>query len=298
MKTEKMPKLYTVMWSVITAAYAVWMILMKNTVLVKFESVAERTVQLFKDKPPVVFDDITGMIGRHWLYPVWVVFSVLCLALFAVYIKKILYGEPKKFWKYFCLTSLVFSFVFVTWYALMGERYDLVEKMKNVTASMLGLDFPWHFRMWGVFSSVSVFTNIFYAYNKHGFNSKVGVILGSIGSAAIFLTINLPSVGEQADFSNPRCLFHWLGALLFAFLSAAPLGILLFKKMRAGSKKYKVSFIFFIAIVVIMTTLLVTVGKSALIENLPVWVAYALMFALNFTSYFDEKKPEREKVTV
>lgn len=163
---------------------------------------------------------------------------------------------------------------------------------------MLGLDFPWLFRVWGVLTSASVFMNTLYAYQKHGFNSRVAVILGSIGSAAIFMTINLPSVGENADFSNPRCLFHWLGALLFAFLCAAPLGILLFCKGKKGNKRFKVTFVLFIAIVIVMTVLLVTVGKSALIENLPVWGAYIVMFMMNFTSFFDDKKTSvKEKIS-
>ncbi len=297
MEKNKMPKAYAIMWAAFAAAYAIWMVFMKNTVLVKFNSLAERTVTLFKDKPPVVFDDITG-IHSELVFWLWAAFSTVCLLLFIVYIKKILYSEPGKFTKYFCMSNLIFAFVFITWYAVLGDRYELIQKFQNVTASMLGLDFPWHFRMWGVFSSLATFTNILYAFRKHNFNSRVGLVLGSIGSAAIFMTINLPSVGEDADFSNPRCLFHWTGALLYAFCSAAPLGIMLFCKMRKGMKKYKVSFIIFIAIVVIMTTLLVVVGKSAIIENLPVWAAYIVLFILNFTSFYDEKESVKEKVTV
>ena len=293
-----MPKAYTVMWSIIAGAYAIWMILFKNTALGTFETVEERTVQLFADGAPVVFDDITGMMGRHWLYPVWMVISTVCLLLFIVYLKTILYGkEPGKFIKYFCLVNLVFGFIFVTWYAFLGD-YTLTQKVKNVTASMLGLSFPWHFRMWGVFSSLSVFTNTIYAFRRHNFNSRVGIVLGSIGSAAIFMTINLPSVGEEADFSNLRCLFHWLGALLFAFLCAAPLGILLFCQMKKGLKYYKGTFIIFIAMVVVMTSLLVIVGKSALIENIPVWAAYVVMFILNFTNFYKDEPVSKKRETV
>lgn len=65
MNKTKMPKGYIILWSVITAAYAIWMFLMKNTILGTFETLEARTINLFKDQPPVVFDDITGMIGRH-----------------------------------------------------------------------------------------------------------------------------------------------------------------------------------------------------------------------------------------
>lgn len=298
MNDRKMPKGYIILWSIMTAAYAIWMFFMKNTVLVTFETLEARTVNLFKGQPPVVFDDITGMTGRHWLYPIWVLVSITSLAFFMVYLKTILYSEkqPGKFIKYFCMVSLVFNFVFVTWYALMGGRYTLVQKIQNVTSSMNGLDFPWHFRMWGVFTSAAVFTNTIYAYRKHNFNSKAGIILGSIGSAAIFMTVNLPSIGEEADFFDPRCLFHWLGALLFAFFSAAPLGIFLFVKMKEGKKYYKGTFILFVSMIVVMTALLVIVGKSAFIENLPIWIAYIDLFLLNFTDiYRDDKLVEKKK---
>ncbi len=47
--------------------------------------------------------------------------------------------------------------------------------------------------------------------------------------------------------------------------------------------------VIFAAILALMLVLLVTVGKSAFIENLPMWVAYILLFMINFTSFFDEK---------
>ena len=45
-----------------------------------------------------------------------------------------------------------------------------------------------------------------------------------------------------------------------------------------------------IAVLILMLVLLVTVGKSAFIENLPMWVAYALLFIINFTSLLDKKE--------
>ena len=60
-------------------------------------------------------------------------------------------------------------------------------------------------------------------------------------------------------------------------------------------KKYIIATVIFVIILALMLVLLVTVGKSAFIENLPMWVAYALLFIINFTSFFDKKE---EKITV
>lgn len=125
-----------------------------------------------------------------------------------------------------------------------------------------------------------------YAYKRNNFNSKIGYILCSIGTAGIYMTINLPSIGENADFSDPRCLFHWLGALLFAFFGAAPSGIMFFKMMRKHIRYYTYTFIAFITVVIVMTALLITVGKSAFIENLPIWIVYLHLFLINYTNVY------------
>lgn len=278
MKKRSMPVGYTVAWAAVAAAYLVWMLCMKNTILGTFETEAARTVD------GVLYPDITGMTGRHWLYPVWVAVSTLSLLLYPLYTKALLYSEKiGKGLKTFCLVLLVFDFIFVTWYAVMGDRFDFTQKLRYVTSSMIGLDFPWHFRMWGLFSSAAVFMNTLYAYRRTGFRSLPCYVLASVGAAGIYLTINLPSVGENADFSDPRCLFHWLGALFFAFLGSAPSGVLFFRMMRRGVRFYRGAFFLFIGTVIVMTALLVTVGKSALIENLPFWVMYGLLFAVNYT---------------
>ncbi len=279
MKKNTMPIGYTVAWVIVAAAYLIWMLCMKNTILGTFETEAARTVD------GVLYPDITGMTGRHWLYPVWVAISTLSLLLYPLYTRLLLFSEKTgKALRTVCLVLLVFDFIFVTWYAVMGDRYDFTQKLKYVTSSMIGLDFPWHFRMWGVFSSAAVFMNTLYAYRRTGFRSLTCYILLSIGAAGIYLTINLPSVGENADFSNPRCLFHWIGALFFAFLGSAPSGVLFHHQMCRGLKYYRGAFLLFFGTVVVMTALLVTVGKSALIENLPFWVMYGLLFAVNFTN--------------
>lgn len=290
---RNMPKAYAALWGIIAAAYAVWMaFFMRETVLVKYETAAQRTVDGY------LYSDITGMMGRHWLYPVWVVLSVITLLLFIVYIRNILYAEKQgKFAKYFCMAGAVIGCVFVVWYGFLsapnkqGEIADFSDKIKYITASMIGLMHPWLFRAWGVIAAATVFSNTMYCYRKYGFNSRVGIIMGSLGSAAIYLTINCPSMGdEDKDFSIPRCSVHWAGALLFAVCCAAPLVIFLFSKAKREKGRFLFGLIFFVGLLLVMLVLLITVGKSAIIENIPMVAAYILLFALNFTGFFERKK--------
>ncbi len=316
METRKMPKLFIIFWVAVIVAYTVWMTaFMPTIVLDRYEQPDARIIaeseEIFNgrqngvavrtetgEKGETVYyvehKDITGMIGRHWLYPVWVVLSVLSLAVFPLLLKKILYGEPGKGVAAVCMILLIAAFIFDTVYAFLGD-YTVIQKAKNVTASMLGLDYPWSFRLWGVLTSLAVYANIALTFRRFDYAGKVPLLLGSVGSAAIYMTINLPSLGLFHDFSVPRCLYHWVGALLFAFLCATPLAVVLCVKMRQKLPHFKAAFIFFMAIVVVMTSMLVLIGKSALIENLPVWAAFILMYILNFTDYFLKGKRKAEE---
>ena len=288
---NRMPNGYLAMWIAISLAYLIWMVFfMKDIVLVNYATVAERTVD------GVLHANISGMLGHEWLYPVWVVLSTVCLLMFIFYIKDILYApQLTKAIKAFCLVGIIFGCVYVTWYGFFGDQ-PFIEKVKTITASMIGLDFPWHFRGWGVFASMTIFTNTMFAYRRYNYNSKLGVILGSIGSAAIFVTINCPSMGEEMHLDSPRCMAHWAGALIFAFCCAAPMVILLFSKARKEKGAFLAAFIIFCAILATMLVLLITVGKSAIIENIPMQAAYILLFLLNFTNIFEKKAAEKEAV--
>lgn len=288
---NRMPKGYLAMWIAISLAYLIWMVFfMKDIVLVNYATVAERTVD------GVLHANISGMLGHEWLYPVWVVLSTVCLLMFIFYIKDILYApQLTKAIKAFCLVGIIFGCFYVTWYGFFGDQ-PFIEKVKTITASMIGLDFPWHFRGWGVFASMTIFTNTMFAYRRYNYNSKLGVILGSIGSAAIFVTINCPSMGEEMHLDSPRCMAHWAGALIFAFCCAAPMVILLFSKARKEKGAFLAAFIIFCAILATMLVLLITVGKSAIIENIPMQAAYILLFLLNFTNIFEKKAAAKEAV--
>lgn len=288
---NRMPKGYLAMWIAISLAYLIWMVFfMKDIVLVNYATVAERTVD------GVLHANISGMLGHEWLYPVWVVLSTVCLLMFIFYIKDILYApQLTKAIKAFCLIGIIFGCVYVTWYGFFGDQ-PFIEKVKTITASMIGLDFPWHFRGWGVFASMTIFTNTMFAYRRYNYNSKLGVILGSIGSAAIFVTINCPSMGEEMHLDSPRCMAHWAGALIFAFCCAAPMVILLFSKARKEKGAFLAAFIIFCAILATMLVLLITVGKSAIIENIPMQAAYFLLFLLNFTNIFEKKAAAKEAI--
>ncbi len=287
---RKMPKGYAFLWLIITAIYGCWMsFYMQDVVLNKYATEAARTVD------GALHEDITG-IHTVDTFGFWVIISCICLLLFIVYISRILYAEKLDGTiKAVCAVSLVFAAGFMTVYSFLSFRGDiggvikeasLMDKIKVVTASMIGLEWPWMFRGWGIFSTASVFMNTMYAYRKFDYNNRLGVIAGSLGSAAIFITINLPAFGQTVDFSVPRCAGHWAGTLLFAVLCATPLILFMFSKARKEKGVFLVALIIFCVVLILMLVLLLTVGKSALIENIPMYAAYILLALMNFTNIF------------
>lgn len=288
---KKMMKVYTIILSVVAAVYGLWM-----AIFMSWDQYGFVNPDPYMNLPANEFIDMFDGVLQAEMYPspfiywLWVIGSTALLVLYAVFIKKILFAEKLgKGITAFCMINLIVGFVFITWYGFFDFPHQFGNILTDVTASMLGLRYPWHFKMWGVFASLSIFTNTLYMYRKNNYQGKAGVIVTSLGCASIFVTINVPSAGLDLVMT-PRCLGHWATALIFAFLGAAGVIIFLLHKCKEKDKKYIAATIVFVAILALMLVLLVTVGKSAFIENLPMWVAYALLFIINFTTFFDKKE--------
>lgn len=296
-KNEKflgnVPKEYKILWAVMIAAYAIWMFfIMWNRVLYAYN---EKTSHVVDN---IYHNDITG-IHSPALYVFWVLASVGCLFLFLIYISKILYAENlTDTIRKICLVSLIFGCIYIVWYGFFdfpdesNQPVDFMAKVKYVTASMIGLEFPWHFRGWGVFASASVFMNTMYAFRKFNYDTKVSklcVTLCSIGSAAIYVTINCPSWGMEKDWSVARCVGHWAGAVVFAAACAIPIVIFLLAKAKAEKGRFLGAAIAFGIVLLFLGGFTVAGFKSATIENIPMVAAYVLLFVLNFTNFFPER---------
>ncbi len=250
-----------------TGAYLIWMLgfMRWNTYT---------TTNTLLEKP---------MYPKAAAFYIWVIISAALYLLYPVFIEKIYFAkELTKTLKIFNLITLISGFVFITAYGFLMDPI-------KYTASMMGLYFPWLFKLWCVFSGISVFTNTLYMYRKNNYRNSAGIICSSIGCAALFITVNVPSAGEDLVMTL-QCLSHWSTALIFAVLGAAGVVIFLVHKCKEKEKKYIITTAIFVGILALMLVLLVIVGKSALIENLPMWAAYIVLFLVNFTNLLEAKQ--------
>ncbi len=288
---KKMLNVYTIMWAIVAVVYGLWMSFVMSWDQYAYIIPTEADMLLPAEQFIAKFDGMLycPMYANATIYWLWVIGSTILLFFYAFFIKKILFAEKlSKTTTIFCIINLIAGFIFITWYGFLDFPHQFGNILTDVTASMLGLRYPWPFKAWGILASLSIFTNTLYMYRKNDYQGKAGVIVTSLGCASIYVTVNVPSAGLDLVMT-PRCLGHWATALIFAFLGAAGVIIFLFHKCRQKEKKYIIATIIFIAVLALMLVLLVTVGKSAFIENLPMWVAYALLFIINFTSFFDKK---------
>ena len=292
MGDKKMMKAYMGLWGAIAVVYGLWMALFMGWDKYPYIIPTEADMALPAEEFIAKFDGMLyePLFSSPVVYWIWVAASTALLILYAVFIRKILFADKlNKATTVFCAANLIAGFAFITWYGFLSFPEQFGNILTDVTASMLGLRYPWYFRIWGVLASLSIFTNTLYMYRKNNYKGKAGVIVTSLGCAAIFVTVNVPSAGLDLVMTA-RCLSHWATALIFAFLGAAGVIIFLLHKFKQKDKKYMAATIIFVAVLILMLVLLVTVGKSAFIENLPMWVAYALLFIINFTSFFDKKE--------
>ncbi len=294
-ENNKMMKVYTVMWTIIAAAYGIWMAFFMSWDKYEYIIPTESDMLLPAEEFIAKFDGMLyePLFTSAFTYWLWVIGSTALLFLYAFFIKKILFAEKLgKLTTVFCAVNLIIGCAFITWYGFLSFPEQFGNILTDVTASMLGLRYPLYFRMWGVLSSLSVFTNVLYMYRKNNYYGKTGIIITSLGCAALFITVNVPSAGLELVMTA-RCLSHWASALIFAFLGAAGVIIFLLHKSKQKNVKYIVATVVLGSFLALMLILLVTVGKSAFIENLPMWVVYVLLFMINFTSFFDKKEVKK-----
>ncbi len=136
------------------------------------------------------------------------------------------------------------------------------------------------FWLWGILTSGSIIINTQYLYRKYSYKNKffdVLCVLAFISVCCVALTL-----GHSIEDWNPKRLLHWIATGLFIAFTAAP--ILLF--FIVNIKKFRNFKLFSIITLLILGTFVVifaAVGKSALMEMIPIALIEAFLFALNFT---------------
>ncbi len=148
------------------------------------------------------------------------------------------------------------------------------------TLSLLCEDRKMYFWIWGILTSGGIFVNTQYMYNKFGFRNKlydVLGILGVIGMALVALTL-----GHSIDSWNPKRIAHWVATGLFIIFTVASMAVY-FIVNRKKHKNFGMLSVCIFAILGTFVVIFAAVGKSALMEMIPLALLEVFLFVVNFT---------------
>ena len=148
------------------------------------------------------------------------------------------------------------------------------------TLSLLCEDRKLWFWAWGLLTAGSITLNAQYMYRKFSYKSKIldaFCILSIIGVCCIALTL-----GHSIADWNPKRILHWVATGVFiVFLMASVVLFFIFniKKHRHFPILTVCSFLILAAFGVLFAAM----GKSAVMEMVPIGMVQILLFVVNFT---------------
>lgn len=179
--------------------------------------------------------------------------------------------------KLFCGTILALGFVYGLVLPFMWGNNPASE---TGTLSLLCENRKIYFWIWGILTSGGIIANTQYMYNKFSYKSKLMdtlCVLAFVSMSMIALTL-----GHSIEDWNPKRIAHWVATGIFIALTVAP--ILLF--FIFNRKKYKhFDLLAFMTVMILMTFVVIfaVVGKSSLMEMVPIALMEIFLFVINFT---------------
>ena len=187
----------------------------------------------------------------------------------------------------FCLGWLVFGMVY-----MIGYTFILDPAIHTI--SMIGLEHPWLFRLWGLVAAILVVLNVRYMMRRYDFKSRfcnIGLIVGCV---SIALSVNIPTTDDWGW----QLVGHWGTAIIFGFSAILPISLFLMK--AAFIQKIRRALI---ALVLLGPTSLamltwLIIDKGGIAQQVIMIFGITVLVLLNYTSVFKDCLPtaQREEV--
>ncbi len=148
------------------------------------------------------------------------------------------------------------------------------------TLSLLCEDRKLFFWIWGILTSGSIIANTQYMYKRFGVKNKLCDVLCAL--AFISMTLIALTLGHSIEDWNPKRIAHWVATGVFIALTVAPL-LIPFIRYRKEKKGFPVFALCTVGILMTFVVIFVVVGKSALMEMIPIALIEIFLFVINFT---------------
>ena len=148
------------------------------------------------------------------------------------------------------------------------------------------------FWLWGVLSSGGIVMNTQYMYNKFGMKSRFLNVLCGLSFVGIVLVAL--TLGHSIENWNPKRIAHWVATGFFIVATVASIALFFIINRKKHSKFDMLAVCTFL-ILGTFVVIFATVGKSALMEMIPLALIEIFLFAVNFTPWI---KAEQKKELV
>jgi len=181
----------------------------------------------------------------------------------------------------FCLTLLVVGMSFMIGYTFILDPAEH-------TISMIGLEHPWLFRLWGLVAAIVAVLNNRYMMRRYDFKSKlctVGMVVGCVGIA---LSVNIPTTDDW----GLQLVAHWGTAIVFGVCMILPAGLLLLRgALKQKSRRALIVLVALVPVSLAMLTWLI-IDKGGIAQQVIMAFAIGALALLNYTKLFSDCLPE------
>lgn len=190
----------------------------------------------------------------------------------------------------FCIAALLCAFVYGL---VLPFCWGNNPASELGTLSLLCEERKIYFWIWGLLTSGSIVLNAQYMYRKFSMKSRffdVLCVLSIVSVSLVALTL-----GHSIEDWNPKRIAHWVATGCFIVFTLASLALFFIFNRKKHPKFNMLTFctlIIFASFAVIFAVL----GKSALMEMVPIALIEIFLFAVNFTPWIKVQEKQEETV--
>ncbi len=183
----------------------------------------------------------------------------------------------KLFSKPVCMSILICGFVYGLFLPFCWGNNPLSE---TGTLSLLCEDRQFFFWIWGILSAGGLVFNTQYLYNKFGCKNK---FLNALCVLALLSMVGVAvTLGHDITTWNPKRIIHWVTTGTFVAFVIAAIALFFLINIKKF-KNFGILAACSLSVLGVFLFMFLVIGKSGLMEIIPLALLEIFMFIVNFT---------------
>ena len=180
----------------------------------------------------------------------------------------------------FCMAWLVLGMTYLVGYMFILDPAEH-------TISMIGLEHPWLFRLWGLVAAILAVLNSLYMMRRYEYKNRFCTAGLLVGCVSIALSVNIPTTDDWGW----QLVAHWGTAIVFGISVMIPAGLfLLMAARKRKSRRALVTLILAVPTSMAMLTWLI-IDKGGIAQAVMMAISAGALFLLNYTNVYKDCLP-------